>query len=152
MKWLVICLIAFASGTWAADSWPLSTDDTTAVVAVENGRPVLKRLGVLGGRANWLPLGAPEILPPAVGWQGRSTPTNWRFQGGSLDGSGEKVTLRFANADPPLDLQSIWQARPGRGPVEHWLTIANKSGGPVTLGHQESLVLSGLAVPPGEAD
>jgi hypothetical protein len=152
MKWLVICLIAFASGTWAADSWPLSTDDTAAVVAVEQGRPVLKRLGVPGGRANWLPSGAPEILPPAVGWQGRSTPTNWRFQGGSLDSSGGKLTLRFTNADPPLELQSIWRARPGRGPVEHWLTIANKSGGPVTLAHQESLVLSGLAAPPGAAD
>ncbi len=65
---------------------------------------------------------------------------------------GGKLTLRFTNAYPPLELHSIWQARPGRGPVEHWLTIANKSDGPVTLGHQESLVLSGLAVPPGEAD
>ena len=144
MKSLLVCLAAFTSGISAADSWPLSTDDTAAVVAVEQGRPVLKRLSVPGGRANWLPSGTPEILPPAVGWQGRSTPTNWRFQGGTLDSSGGKLTLRFTNADPPLDLLSIWRARPGRGPVEHWLTIANKSSGPVTLGHQESLVLSGL--------
>jgi len=152
MKWPLVCLVAFASVIWAADSWSLSTDDTAAVVAVEQGRPVLKRLGLPGGRANWLPLGAPEILPSSVGRQGRSTPTKWRFQGGSLDSPGGNLTLRFTNADPPLDLQSIWRARPGRGPVEHWLTIANKSAGPVTLGHQESLVLSGLAVPPGEAD
>jgi hypothetical protein len=152
MKWLLVCLAAFASGIWAADSWPLSTDDTATVVAVEHGRPVLKRLGVPGGRSNWLPSGAPEILPPAVGSQGRSAPTNWKFQGGSLDSPGGKLTLRFTNADPALELLSIWRASPGRGPVEHWLTIANKSGGPVTLSQQESLVLSGLAVPSGEAD
>ena len=134
---------------WAADSWSLSTGDTDAVVAVERGRPVLKRLGA-PGRANWLPSGAPETLPPAVGWQGRSIPTNWKFHGGSFD-SG-MLTLSFVNADPPLELQSIWRARPGRGPLEHWLTIANRSSGPVTLSQQESLVLSGMETPPGETN
>jgi len=148
----LICLAAFASSIWAADSWPLSTHDTAAIVAVEQGRPILKRLGVPGAHSNWLPSGAPETLPPAVVWQGRSIPTSWEFQGGSLDRSGGKLTLGFTNADPPIELQSIWQARPGRGPLEHWLTIANNSGAPVTLGHQDSLVLSGLAVPPGDAD
>src|SRR5580700_7664124 len=106
----LFCLAAFASGLWAADSWPLSTNDTAAVVAVEHGRPVLKRLGVAGGHANWLPSGAPEILPPAVGSQGRSTPTNWKFQGGSVDSAGGTLTLRFTNADPALELLSIWRA------------------------------------------
>ena len=36
--------------------------------------------------------------------------------------------------------------------MEHWLTIANKSSGPVTLGHQESLVLSGLVAPSEETN
>jgi hypothetical protein len=121
MKWLLVCLTTFTSGIWAADSWPLSTDDTAAVVAVEQGRPLLKRLS--------MPVRLPQLVAVRCaggsaprGWvQGRSTPTNWRFQGGSLDSPGGKLTLRFTNADPPLELQSIWRARPGRGPVEHWL-------------------------------
>ena len=146
---LIVCFAVFGSAVWGADSWSLSTRDTAAVVAVERGRPVLKRLGA-PGHANWVPSGAPETLPPAVGWQGRSIPTFWKFLGGSLD-SG-MLMLRFANAEPPLELQSIWRARPGRGPVEHWLTIANRSDGPVTIAQQESLVLSGLETPRGEAN
>ncbi len=149
---LLVSFAAIVSAMSAAGSWPLSTDDTAVVVAVEQQRPVLKWLGMKGGRINWLPSGAPEILPAAVGWQGRSTPASWKFQGGSLDSGGRKLTLRFTNAYPPLELHSIWQARPGRGPVEHWLTIANQSDGPVTLSQQESLVLSGLAAPQPEAD
>ncbi len=149
---LLAGLAAFASALCAADSWPLSTDDTAAVVAVEQQRPVLKRLGVPGGRSNWLPSGARETLPPAVGWRGGSIATDWKFRGGSVDSQGGKLTLRFSNAEPLLELQSIWRARPGRGPLEHWLTIENKSGGPVTLPQQESLVLRGMAVPRGEAD
>lgn len=149
---LLLFLTAFASAMCAADSWTLTTADTAAVVAVEQNHPVLKRLALPGGRSNWLPLGAPEILLPLVGWQGRSIPTNWKFQDGALDSRSGKLTLRFVNADPPLELQSIWQARPGRGPLEHWLTIANKASGPITLGQQESLALGGLAVPNESAE
>ena len=148
----LLCLAAFASAMWAADSWPLNTDDTAAVVAVERGQPVLKRLGSRRGASNWLPAGAPEMLPPSIGWLGRSVATSWKFLGGSLNSQGGTLTLRFRNADPPLELQSIWRARPGRGPLEHWITITNQSGGPVTLGNQESLVLSGMVVPHGNAD
>src|SRR5882724_739089 len=146
---LLVGFAVFASAVWGADSWSLSTDDTAAVVAVELGRPVLKRLGT-SARGNWLPSGAPEPLPSAVGWQGRSTPTQWKFQGGSFE-SGT-LTLSFVNADPPLELKSIWRARAGRGPLEHWLTIANNSSATVTLSQQESLVLSGMETPRGEAN
>jgi alpha-galactosidase len=46
-----------------------------------------------------------------------------------------------------MELQSIWHARGGHGPVEHWLTIANHSTEPLTIGHQDSLVLSNLKIP-----
>ena len=150
-----IALVGLAwltSAMWAGDSWPLSTDDTAAAVAVEHGQPVLKRLSVRGVSSNWLPAGAPETLPPAVGWEGHSASTNWRFQGGSLDASRAQLALRFTNADPPMELRSIWRASPGRGPLEHWLTIANHSSSPITLTQQESLALTGLAVPGGQAD
>jgi len=42
--------------------------------------------------------------------------------------------LRFACVDPALELKSVWQALPGPGPVENWVSTENKSGGPVTLG------------------
>ena len=64
-------------------------------------------------------------------------------------GSGQ-VILTFTNTDPKLVLRSIWRARPGRGPVEHWITIENRSGRRVTVSQQDSLSLMGLK-PAGKA-
>ena len=68
MKCLLVCLAAFASCISAADSWSLSTDDTATVVAVEQGRPVLKRLGVPGNLPHQL---------VAFGCAGNSASCDW---------------------------------------------------------------------------
>jgi hypothetical protein len=52
MKWQFALLAGLAWNLCAADSWQLSTDDTSVVVAVEEGRPVLKKLGVAQGGHN----------------------------------------------------------------------------------------------------
>ena len=131
----------------APNSWKLSTADTAVVIAVEGGRPVLKQLSSPGANQNWLPAGSPEILMPSVVRQGATVQTAWKFLGGAMDAATGELTLRFSNADPALELHSIWRARPGHGPVEHWLTIANNSGAPVTVSNQDSLVLGGLLLP-----
>ena len=64
-----------------------------------------------------------------------------------LDAKGEQLTLHFSNANPKLSLDSVWRARAGRGPAEHWLTIANQSDGPITVTQQESLALANLWLP-----
>jgi hypothetical protein len=148
------CLILVLSCVAAAEmpsTWRLSTSDTAVVVGIEQDRPVLRSLGSAGAQRNWLAAPVVEVLMPVVELDGNSVKTNWKFQGAALDPKKEQLTLRFTNANPRLTLLSIWRARPGRGPVEHWLEIANESGTVVTMSHQESLALSGLRTDAGES-
>jgi Melibiase/Glycosyl hydrolase family 36 C-terminal domain len=148
------CMVAAQSLAWAADdsmSWSLKTDDTVMVVAVQQGLPVVTQLGSAKSNSNWLLAPAPEVLLPSVVQQGASVATKWQYQGGALDPKTGELVLRFSNSAPALELQSIWRARPGHGPVEHWLTIANNSGAVITVGHQDSLVLSHIAIPADES-
>lgn len=157
MKKLVL-VIACVTGLWSFsqgsdqdNSWHLSTDDTVIMVSVRGGIPALVRLGPANNSSNWLASPAPEPLPPSVTQQGSPVTLKWHYDGGALDGNSGELVLRFSNDSPRLELQSIWRARPGRGPVEHWLTIANRSASPITIGHQDSLVLSHLEVPTNES-
>ena len=132
-------------------SWRLSTEDTTMVVAVQHGMPVVTELRSTKSNSNWLLEPAPEVLPSSVTQQGSVLATKWQYEGGTLDPTSGQLVLRFSNSAPALELQSIWRGQPGHGPVEHWLTIANNSGAVITIGHQDSLVLSHLAVPTDES-
>ena len=136
----------------SARSWRLSTDDTFIDLSVQNDLPVITSVGAskLEAKklqANWLLAPVPEALLPAVEQNGATISTMWRYKTASYDAGSGKLVLRFANVAPALELESIWQARPGRGPVEHWLTITNLSNAPVTLGHQDSLVIDHIAIP-----
>jgi hypothetical protein len=151
---LIACVVGNSSFAQTSDNqnvWRLSTDDTAIVVEVQQGVPVVTWLGSKAGGANWLLGSSPEVLLPTIAQQGKSLPTNWHYDGGALDPQSGQLILRFSNAAPALELQSIWRARPGRGPIEHWLNIINKSGAVVTIVHQDSLVLSHLALPVNES-
>ena len=152
---VIVCLIgaegAAAWGAGDATSWRLSTDDTTMLVAIQQGLPVVTQVSSTKGNDNWLLAPAPEVLLPSVAQQGVEKPTQWKYEGGALDPASGQLVLRFSNSAPAMELRSIWQARPGHGPVEHWLTIANNSGAPITVGHQDSLVLSHIAIPSHES-
>jgi hypothetical protein len=157
MKYLpvvIVCMINALTLVCSAEdavSWRLNTDDTTMVVAVRQGVPVVTELSSTKRNSNWLLAPAPEALLPSVTQQGVSLTTQWRYEGGGLDPKSGQLVLRFSNASPALELQSIWQARSGHGPVEHWLTIANHSRAVITIGHQDSLVVGHLAVPTNES-
>ena len=158
MKYLLVLvafLANFSSLALCSDNekpWRLTTDDTAVVIDVQQGAPVVTLIGsAKKDGSNWLLAPAPEVLLPSVTQQGSSLTTQWHYQGGTLDSQRGQLVLRFTNAAPALELQSIWRARPGHGPVEHWLTIANNSGAVITIGHQDSLVLSHLAVPGDES-
>ncbi len=135
----------------ADDSWQLNTADTALVVALRQGVPVVTELRSTQGGTNWLHQPISELLMPSVVVQGLEISTKWKFEGGAFDPGSGQLVLRFSNAIPSVVLQSIWRARPGRGPVEHWLTLSNRSGNPITIGHQDSLVLNGLIVPADES-
>jgi len=147
----VIGAQSFAWGYQSATSWRLNTDDTTMVVAVQQGIPAVTELRSTKSGSNWLLAPAPEALPSSITQQDAAVATKWQYEGGALDPQSGQLVLRFSNPAPALELQSIWRARPGHGPIEHWLTIANHSGGVITLGHQDSLVLSNIAIPKDES-
>ena len=71
-------------------------------------------------------------------------PTAWRFANGNLSEKGTILTLIFQNANPRLDLRSVWRARKGRGPIEHWTEFVNRSNSNITVPQQESLALDGV--------
>ena len=151
---VVLCLTAGWNLAWCAESaksWRLSTDDTVVVLTEQNGAVVLTQLGAAKDNSNWLPGPVSELLLPSVVQQGSSLPTKWQYHGGDFDQRSGQLVLRFSNATPAMELQSIWRARPGRGPVEHWLTIVNRSSAVITIGHQDSLVLGRLAFPADES-
>ncbi len=151
MACLIVC-VGLAWGSSQEDqSWTLRTDDTVVVVGIHQGMPVISRVGSAKLDSNWLVAPVPEVLLPSVTQQGSSSPASWQYEGGDFDQVSGQLVLRFSNAAPAMELQSIWRARPGRGPVEHWLTIANRSGGVITVGHEDSLVLNHLALPANEA-
>jgi hypothetical protein len=147
---LTVCL-ASATVLAAAGTWDLSTDDSRAVVGVSNRQLVLTQLGQPGDRTNWLSSEAAVPLMARVWVGSREVPTHWVFQEAARAPQSETLTLVFSNADPKLILRSIWRARAGRGPIEHWMEIENRSGRRVTVAHQDSLSLRGLS-PSGAAD
>jgi len=124
----LILMLACAAAAETPSTWRLSTGDTAVVLGIEQDRPVLRSLGSAGAQRNWLAAPVVEALMPVVELDGSSVKTNWKFQGAALDPKKEQLTLRFTNTNPQLTLLSIWRARPGHGPVEHWLEIAFRSG------------------------
>jgi len=131
-------------------SWTLATDDTLISITVSNRRPTIMRLQSPGSKHDWVTAGFSVPLMNKV-WVGeQEVATGWTFTKATLDRSAGVLRLRFTNSAPGLSLKSLWRARPGHGPVEHWIEIENRSGKRVTVSHQDSLVLA-AARPGGSA-
>ena len=62
---------------------------------------------------------------------------------------GQKLTIRFLCAAPPMELKSVWWARPGRGPVHHAMLITNQSDKPLAFSVPPTIQLD-LAGPAGD--
>jgi hypothetical protein len=134
---------------WASDvkvgarhkAWTLATDDTQLTVGVTtNHQLCLFELSSVALGWNWT--AAPSAFPllERVDLAGKQYRTDWVFQGAAIDRSeGTKVTLRFTNQQPALELKSVWQAHSGPGPVRHTMFIRNNAKQPVTIFAQESL-------------
>jgi alpha-galactosidase len=137
-------LLTATSAAAATGSWSLATGDTRVTIAVAGNQITLSHLRSTRLAHDWA-AGAGAFPLMRKVWIGeREAPTEWLFQQGTLDRRSGALVLTFANASPRLRLRSIWRARPGHGPVEHWLELDNLSGERVTVPHQESLSLSAL--------
>jgi alpha-galactosidase len=135
----------------AKDRWTLSTSDTRLTVTVVNDRIAITRLESVKAKHNWAGESARVPLMETVWAAGREMRTEWKFAGGAMDRKSGTLTLTFSNAAPRLILRSLWRARPGHGPIEHWMETENRSGEQVTVSHQDSLTLSSLR-PGGPAE
>jgi len=157
---MVQSAIIFVLGAWcgllcfagverpaATNSWRLATSDTEVALAVVDGWPVLQTLRSTATRRNWLASPLRESLMKSVVVDGSPKDLDWKFAGAELDAKGEQLNLHYRNDVPKLSLDSVWRARPGRGPVEHWLILTNGSGRTVTVSRQGSLELTNLVVP-----
>ena len=144
----VLLGMALAVADVAGDHWDLASEDTALSVSVRDNQPLILLLHAAAQDVDWLKQPAAIPLMSAVWVNGVEQRTQWRFLNAAQQAGSSLLTLTFENAEPKLQLRSIWRARPGRGPVEHWIEIENKSGGTVALTHQESLCLA--ATPHGE--
>lgn len=141
---LLILSTAAISGAADPASWDLSTDDTRVSVTVSNNQPVLVVLENPKAHHNWAGANTRVPLLERLSVGGEDRALRWEFKHGQAN-SGQLV-LTFASADPKLELRSIWRARPGRGPVEHWMELVNQSGRGITVPRQVSLALPELTV------
>lgn len=124
-------------------AWSLATDDTRLSVGVSTDHKLC--LFELSNReAGWNWTASPSVFPllGRVDMAGVSHETDWVFQGGVVDrGDGAKVTIRFTNRHPALELESVWHARGGPGPIRHTMFIRNRAEQSVTIHQQQSLAL-----------
>ena len=143
---LACCLVLLGTrlASGREPSWTLATQDTRITITVVSGAPAIRHLQPVHADHDWVTGAAPVPLMPRVWVEGRARATHWTFVEGRRDRAAGTLTLTFSNATPPLRLRSLWRARPGRGPVEHWLEILNRSDRPLTLSRQDSLTLRAL--------
>lgn len=129
------------------NTWSLHTEDTEIRLSVVESHPVIMHLASRADERNWLGAPAPLLLTDKVRAGEKTFALAWRFEQAKLAPQDGRLTLCFTNEQPGLALRSLWQARPGHGPIEHRLEIENRSGQTLTLFHQDSLGLRGLHAP-----
>ena len=134
---------AVVAGT-SIEAWTIATEDTKLTVgANKDGQLVVCELSNPAAGWNWTAEPSVFDLVAKAGVDGVDRPLRWQFKGGTLEeNDGQQLRLRFACAEPALELESVWRARPGRGPVRHAMRIANRSGQPVTLHEQPTVHLA----------
>jgi len=122
--------------------WTLRTADT--IIGLQVGtdqRLYLSRLESAAGW-NWTPVPSPIPLVSLVECGGGQRPLKWIFKNGAKDRrDGTSIIITFTNAEPALELVSVWQARRGPGPVHHFMRIKNLDARRITIHEQESLAV-----------
>jgi hypothetical protein len=120
--------------------WILNTADTQITLAIYDNKPTIFTLQNVEQKWNWTYMQSSIPLVSKVVIDNTEYVPDWVFSRAVEDDTnGKKVTLVFTSTTPALTLESTWYARPGTGPVEHWMRIHNQSGSCMTIYQQESL-------------
>lgn len=115
-------------------TWRLQTDDTALQLAVTSNRLFITGLKHTGQQWEWVPAPAEVPMPGKGSLKVADTMASpvWVYQDATeTKTNGHLLVLRFTSDSPALELKSYWQALPGCGPVENWVTIENQSAAPV---------------------
>lgn len=124
-------------------AWTLATDDTQLTVGVSTDHKLcLFELSSRETGWNWTTSRSALPLVRRADMAGIQYRPDWVYRAGTVDRSdGTQVTIRFTSRDPALELESVWHARSGPGPIRHTMFIRNRGEQPVTIYQQQSLAL-----------
>jgi len=139
--WIILLLVFNSCNK--NETWTLQTDDTKLVIGVDASQK-LCIMELTNPSSGWNWTKSPSVFPltDKVYMDSKLYQTNWVCQNGKVDKSdGTTLTITFTNANPSMELKSVWQARKGHGPVRHTMFIKNNSGKTVRIYEQESLSL-----------
>ena len=143
------CLPALTAATVLANgptetlTGRLSTPDTTIRVKALKDRLILSALSDASGKRSWSIAGgaATKLAPTAIS-DGRTVALRWRLTAKQESPAKRSVSFKFACSPLNIVAHSEWRAAKARGPIEHILSITNKSRKAVILPRQSSLVWS----------
>jgi hypothetical protein len=141
MKKQLLFFIAFAASLGAIaqhplpkQNWKLKTEDTYITIAVINNRPTICELKNRKNGWNWIKEFSEMPFPDHVLSGNISYLPNWKYKDALIENTnGTKLTLRFFSKAPNLELESVWEAKTGAGPIENKVIIKNTSGGTITF-------------------
>jgi hypothetical protein len=124
------------------EKWTIATQDTRLTVgATDKGQLFIYELSAPLAGWNWVN-SSPVPLMDKVIVNGKKQNVQWQYQDGVFDNTdGQKITIRFVCDQPAMELKSVWQAKPGPGPVRHTMFITNKTNGQITISEQETFDL-----------
>ena len=121
--------------------WTLITKDTKLTIGI-NDSSQLCIYELSNPKTGWNWTEKPSVLTfmNKIEIKNKTYNLNWKFQNAVQDLKvGTKIILNFKSEKPDLLLQSIWQAKPGNGPVHHSMFIINKNSDTIVIYQQQSL-------------
>jgi hypothetical protein len=139
-----LLLLIFITGSFVQllfaqhNKWTLKTDDTKLTLGVLSGKLCIFSISDPASKFNWTKI--PSVFPLVKSFEhgGKEYTANWIFDKATLV-EKNKISFRFTNKNPSMELISEWQARKGAGPVRHTMFIKNLSSEAVTVHEQESM-------------
>src|SRR6185437_5554239 len=139
-----IVFIAITMIAVVSPAQTLSTSDTSIEISASQRGVIIQSLKVVGPERAQEITSVPVTLP-VIAWAkqgGQRKALHWRFVAKSFDPKKGELEAVFASDEPAMELRSRWVAAVGgSGPIEHFLTIANRGKEAVELPWGPSLIL-----------
>ena len=144
MKKFIPCLFVIAFVQVAChqrapvQSWELKTEDTYLKLAVINNRLFINELRNTENNWNWIKNYSEMPFPESVKIGNTTYKPDWKYKDAALDNLNcTKLTLHFFNNKPKLELESVWLAKPGVGPIENSVSIKNNTGDSIKINYSD---------------